>query len=710
MSLYNELKRRNVFRVAAAYVVIGWLILQVAEIVLGFIGAPEWVGKALIALLLLGFVPVLAIAWVFEVGPEGIRRDDGTNARDASPQARRLDVITLGAVVLVVILLAWQHLGSALQGPQQQASSAGDAVPPAAQPAQPAPEQARRPRLEPPPFEPLPGSIAVLPFTNRSAEPDTAYFVDGIHDDLLTQLARNSDLKVISRTSMMEYRDTTKNVRQIGEELGVATILEGAVQRAGQRVRINAQLIDTGTDAHLWADTFDRELTPENVFDIQSEIAVAIAGALGIALGSGELKDAGPAVPTSDGEAYDLFLKARASRDVATEPQIRERIKLYREALARDDQFALAMAELGREYTNLFWFISRRDEDREEGGRWIERAIATAPDNAQVRLARAEFLYRAHLDYDGALAELDRAAQDLPGSAETVELRGYILRRAGRVREMSEAIRSAVLLAPRNFTILQVAVENAWLVGDIEDAESWYRRLEALPDVPLVALSGYPEARLRILGDTEPLRTFLERNFGEAIDVDLATGSAAASFHSRYLAGEFPSLARQLEATSAEMIEDQFDLLPIELLRARVAWAQGDTAGVERHARAALEFIDELLAKYPSDYRAWVSRAEALAMLGETAAAQEGLGQAFAQQVPVRDVLIRSELLARAVLIRALSEPPELVAAALDEYLRLEIKYWHFDGLILHPYLKRYRDHPAFQALAAKHSRREAGS
>ena len=708
MSLYNELKRRNIFRVAAAYVVVGWLILQVAEIVLGFIGAPEWVGKALIALLLLGFVPVLAIAWVFEVSPEGIRRDDGTNARDASPQARRLDVITLSAVVLVVILLAWQHLGSALKGPQQETSNVTE-PPAAAVPAEPVQEQPRRPRLEPPPFEPLPGSIAVLPFTNRSAEPDTAYFVDGIHDDLLTQLARNSDLKVISRTSMMEYRDTTKNVRQIGEELGVATILEGAVQRAGKRVRINAQLIDTGTDAHLWADTFDRELTPENVFDIQSEIALAIARALGIALGSGELTDAGPAAPTSDGEAYDLFLKARANRDVVTEPQIRERIMLYRQALARDDQFALAMAELGREYTNLFWYISRRDEDREEGGRWIERAITTAPDDAQVRLARAEFLYRAHLDYDGALAELDRAAQGLPGSAETVELRGYILRRAGRVREMSEAIRSAVLLAPRNFTILQVAVENAWLVGDIEDAASWYSRLEALPDVPLIALSGYPEARMRILGDTEALRTFLERNFGDASDVDLATGSAAASFHARYLAGQFSTLARDLEATSVEMIEDQFDLLPIELLRGRVAWAQGDAAGAERHARAALEFLDGLLAKYPTDYRAWVSRAETLAMLGETAVAQEALEQAFAQQVPVRDVLIRSELLARAVLISALSDPPEKVAEALGEYLGLEMKYWHFDGLILHPYLKRHRDHPAFQALAAKYSRKEAG-
>jgi TolB-like protein len=317
--LWSELKRRNVFRVAAAYVVVGWLVLQVAEILLGFAGAPDWVGKALIALLLLGFVPTLALAWVFEVGPHGVRRDDGSSSRDASPQARRLDVITLGAVVFVVILLAWQHLGPAFTGAPVPGdrSSAGSARAPEPVSAPESPPQQPRPRLEPPPFEVLPGSIAVLPFTNRSAEPDTAYFVDGIHDDLLTQLARNSQLKVISRTSMMEYRDTTKNLRQIGEELAVAAILEGAVQRAGARVRINAQLIDTASDAHLWADTFDRELTPENVFDIQSEIAAAIAGALGRTLGANAAAPAvaDDAVPTRNAAAFDLYLRARSSSD-----------------------------------------------------------------------------------------------------------------------------------------------------------------------------------------------------------------------------------------------------------------------------------------------------------------------------------------------------------------------------------------------------------
>jgi TolB-like protein len=175
-------------------------------------------------------------------------------------------VVTLVAVVVLMALLAWQQLGTP---PSQESNATASSA-----------EVARAmPTAEP--LRALPGTVAVLPFTNRSAEPDTAYFVDGIHDDLLTELSRNGALTVISRTSVMEYRDTTKNLREIGEELGVAHVLEGAVQRAGQRVRINAQLIDAATDAHLWAETFDRELTPENIFEIQTEIATAIAQALG---------------------------------------------------------------------------------------------------------------------------------------------------------------------------------------------------------------------------------------------------------------------------------------------------------------------------------------------------------------------------------------------------------------------------------------------
>ncbi len=701
--LWAELKRRNVFRVAAAYIVVGWLILQVAEILLGFTGAPDWVGKALVALLLLGFVPALALAWVFEVSPEGIRRDDRTNPRDASPQARRLDVITLVAVVFVVILLAWQHLGPELTGTQ---SPDGETQLTAPEPVAAPPAARRRP--EPPPLEAPPGSIAVLPFTNRSAEPDTAYFVDGVHDDLLTQLARNGALRVISRTSMLEYRDTTKNLRQIGEELGVATILEGAVQRAGRRVRINAQLIDAASDAHLWADTFDRELTPENVFDIQSEIAAAIASALGSALGADAGAPADAAVPTRNAEAFDLYLRGRAVREDWAEGDIRARIELYRQALSHDGNFALAMAELGREYTNLFWFVSRRDADRAEGGRWIDRALALEPDNAQLRLARAEYLYRAHLDFEAALMELDRAAQGLPGSAATIALRGYILRRAGKSRETVEAMQSAALLAPRSRDILRTLVENGWLLGDLDTAMRWHERLVALPDLPPTDAMFYAHARLSVLGDPALLKVHLAEVSGRALQ-ETTSIFGAAQFIVPYLSRDFGGAGDALDAMPGEVVEDQFSLSPIALLRARLARAQQRPQPAARHAAAALLVLDGILAEHPDDYRALMARAQALAILGEAPAARESARRALAAPIPSRDMIVRAELRAQELSLLAMVGSTEELARAMDDYLQLEMKYWHFDGLMLDPVFDAHREHPAMRALAASYSRAGAG-
>lgn len=701
--LWAELKRRNVFRVAAAYIVVGWLILQVAEIMLGFTGAPEWVGKALIALLLLGLVPALALAWVFEVGPEGVRRDDGSNPRDVSPQARRLDVITLGAVVLVVALLAWEHLGPALSGTrdgsgERQTSAPAVTDPPAAQ----------RVRQEPPPFEAPPGSIAVLPFTNRSAEPDTAYFVDGIHDDLLTQLARNGGLTVISRTSMMEYRDTTKNLRQIGEELGVATILEGAVQRAGRRVRINAQLIDAASDAHLWADTFDRELTPENVFDIQSEIAAAISAALGQALGAAASASEQDRVPTRDPEAFDLYLRARAFRHDWEEEQIRERIALYRQALEHDLRFALAMGELGREFVNLYWFTTRRDADRAEGRRWLDRALALQPEDPQLRLAMAEYHYRAHLDYEAALKNLDLATRGLPGSAEAVSLRAYIMRRAGRTAATLDALHSAVLLDPRSGEVIRGLVETYWLTGNMEAALRWQEQLDALPDDHSTNRFWYPNARMQVLGDLEPIRrAFAADTPGTFTLVGAALGN---TFILAYFERDFDKAAAVLDSYEGDLSEDQFGLGIESLSRAYLERARGGEQAAAKAAGGALAVTDRILAEHPDDYRALMARAQALAIRGEGAAAREATRQALSQTIPTRDVVIRSEQRMRELLVLAMVADSTELAAAMDEYLQLEMKYWHFDGLMLDPVFDAHRNHPAIQALAAKYSRRGSGA
>jgi len=705
VSLWTELKRRNVFRIAAAYVVIGWLMLQVADIVLGFTGAPDWFGRALIALLVLGFVPVLALAWVFEVGPEGIRVDDGSTDRSAGPQARRLDVITLGAVVLVVLLMIGQHLGPALTAPESTTPSESDAVVETESQgaAEPPPRREQQPPPQPDPWAPPPGSIAALPLTNRSAVAENKYFVDGIHDELLTELARNANLTVISRTSVMEYAETTKNLREIGRELGVANILEGAVQRAGDQVRITVQLIDAATDAHIWAETYDRRLTPENLFAIQTDIATEIAATLGKQIAPAT-ETAERDAPTTSTEAYDLFLQARGQSTNFDKALIRKRISLYGQALELDPEFAAAMGELGREHINLYWYVTRRNEDRELGGEWIDRALTLQAGNPRLRLAKAEYHYRAHLDYDAALSQLDRAAGELSGSAEAIALRAYIKRRQDKPFEALELLQEAALLDPRSVEILASLAETYWLIGNLESAERWHRRVEALPADQFDAFSLLlSSARFFRLGEP-PAK--MSAASPEALAGQL-TFFAAEPFHWFVFFRDYDLADRYLDALAAATLTDQFAWYSAEILRARLAQARGNPEQARALAESDRARIESELQTYPDDYRIQMAHARALALLGRTDDARAAIERAQAQPVPQRDAMIASELAAQQLFILALIADSEEVADAVEAYLERDMRYWGFDGLILDPAFDRHREHPAFQALEVKYSRTE---
>ncbi len=680
MNLWGELKRRNVIRIAAAYVVFGWVLLQAADILLGFTGAPEWVGKALIALLVLGFIPALVIAWVFEVGPEGIRVDEGSQ-RTGGPQARRLDIVILGAVLLLMAMMVWRQVGGPAPTPDSTVTNPAPAI-----------EQLRAPA----------GSIAVLPFTNRSSEQDTAYFVDGVHDDLLTELARNPSLTVISRTSVLEYRDTTKNLREIGEELGVAHVLEGAVQRAGQRVRINAQLIDAATDAHLWAESFDRELTPENIFEIQTEIATAIARALGRALAGGA-EAATPRAPTQDARAYDLYLRARAGRFTWTPANIRERIAIYEEVVARDPQFAWAIAELGREHLNLFWYMTRRDADRDTARALLERALAIAPDDPQIQLAMAEYHYRAHLDYDAALAALARVEAHLPGSSELMSLRGFVLRRKGDVAGTLAALQTAARLDPRSLDVIRTLVETYWLIGDLEQLDRWHEHLAVLPDAEHWARSIPGYARFQRLGDPQ-------QYVGGRLDLDELDSSAFLDvrnevFWYSYLLRDFDRARAEIAAVDVPIFSDQFNVVPRPLMHAYLARALGQTNAVREQARAARAVLEEMLEEHPDDYRAWAATGEVRALLGDGRGAAEAIARAQANPLVQRDVLLQAEVHRIQVITLAMTADSTVVAAELERLLQREMNYWGYGGLILDPVFDAHRDHPTFKALAARYAR-----
>ena len=357
------------------------------------------------------------------------------------PKAKRIPLGAIAAgLVLIAALVAGSLIFSHRSAPQANA------------PATPAPSATA--------ISAIPAkSIAVLPFENLSSDKENAYFTDGVQDEILTDLAKIADLKVISRTSVMQYKTNVKrNLREIGQQLRVAHLLEGSVQRAGGEVRVNAQLIDARTDGHLWAQVYDRPL--DDVFAIQSEIAKAIADQLQAKLSPSE-KTAIERPPTSDVTAFDLYSRAKTllltlSFSAQAKPNLLQAVDLLSQAVARDPQFLLAYCQLGNAHDQLYFLgLDHTPARLALAETAVETALRLRPDAGEVHIARAENLYHGYFDYDGALAELDVARRTLPNDPRVFELTGYIRRRQGQYEEGLHNLERAMELDPRNFFTLQ---------------------------------------------------------------------------------------------------------------------------------------------------------------------------------------------------------------------------------------------------------------
>lgn len=421
MSFLDELKRRNVFRVAIAYIILSWLMAQVAELLLEAFGSPDWVLKTLLALFLVGFPFALFFAWAFEMTPEGLRKEKDVDRSQSitSQTGHKLDRSIIVVLILGLGYFAWDKFlnipVSSVESSQLVVANADD---------------------DTDSNLPTDNSIAVLPFDNRSSQQEDEFFTTGIHDDLLTQLAQISSLRVISRTSVMQFKNTSKSIREIAELLGVATILEGGVQRAGNQVRINMQLIDAATDTHLWAQTYDRELTANNIFTIQSEIATAVTQAMRATLSPADqtrITD----VPTQNMEALEEYFKGRAELDQRTLPAIESARMRFERARRLDSGFALALA--GEAQTIMFQSDSSYGdipeiESNAMARPLLERALQRAPNDPQV-LA----VYGLLEGRDGNIStELDYYARSLalnPSSGEVLNWNRMALSRDGQIKE-----------------------------------------------------------------------------------------------------------------------------------------------------------------------------------------------------------------------------------------------------------------------------------
>ena len=441
MSLFNELKRRNVFRVGIAYAVVAWLVMQFADVVLNNITAPGWVFQAIMLLLAIGFPIVLVFAWAFEMTPEGLKKErDIDRSESIAPRTgRKLDRTIIVFMALALAYFAFDKFSTEV--PQDSVESVRTV---------PAGETDGEDRSPGTPVERSQDdkSVAVLPFAFRSNDPEDQFFAEGMHDDLLTQLAKIGSLKVISRTSVMEYKDTTKKIPQIAEELSVSTIVEGGVQRSGSRIRVNAQLIDAQTDEHLWAETYNRELTAENLFDIQAEIARAIAQALHATL-SPEEEASINRVLTKNLEAWESYQRAARMEQKQDSASMKIGVTEVDRAIELDPTFAAAWSLKATLLLQQYWFYDTDPATRDSARDAIQSGRMIDPTLPELDIAEGYYHYWGYRDYAKALPFMQRASAALPNSTRAHVARAYVLRRTGDWEGALAAMRRATELDPR---------------------------------------------------------------------------------------------------------------------------------------------------------------------------------------------------------------------------------------------------------------------
>ena len=559
---FFELKRRKVYRVAIAYTVAAWLVAQVVTQIFPVFEVSQWALRSMIVLLIAGFPIALILAWAFDITPEGIKRTDDVDPAQA--QTRRAEAI----------------------------------------PAK---------------------SIAVLPFENLSDDPENAYFADGVHDDILSSLAKISDLKVISRTSVRQYKEGARNLREIAQALGVAHILEGTVRRAGNRVRVNAQLINAQTDAHIWGDTFDREL--KNLFALQSELAERITEALRANLSAQE-RASMRIHPTSDLAAYELFLRARDLfrwSGVGDPLENGEKaLRLIDQAVARDPQFALAYSLGSRLNAELYWFGHDRSRARLNNARAAaDVALRLQPDLGDAHLALAFFHYYGYRDYKQARIEIEIAQRATPNDAEIWDGAGAIDRREGRWNEAIANFEKARYLDPRNLSVISNLAET--LIAMRRYAEAQHAIDNALLVNPNAHLFSIARASidLKTSGDTAPLRGALS-----AIPRDFDPGGAVATVEIRLslMERDFEKAARMLATSAHDRFADSgfggtagmIDgyTFPKSWYEGLVARAQGNIDMAQHAFEEAGRVVKADLAQWPDDMKAIMMSALIHAALG----------------------------------------------------------------------------------------------
>ena len=660
---FEEVKRRKVYRVAAAYIIAAGGIIQLASATFPAWELPNWALRLVILLVLVGFPIALILAWAFDFTAQGIRATPDT----AAPRTRRRrNIIMLIATGVVISAATGFFL---------------------------------LPRVS---AHKVDKSIAVLPFENLSDEKENAYFADGIQDDLLTNLSKIGDLKVISRTSVMPYRGKASNLREIGKALGVGTILEGSVRRIGNRVRVNVQLINAENDEHIWAEDYDRELT--DVFAIQTDLAQKIATELRAKLSPSE-KAQMEHKPTENGEAYLAFVQAHDLSCSYEDPaKLKQSEQLYQRAVDLDPNFALAFAR----YSQLeSWMVhdgDRSPERRSKARSLAERALQLQPDLPEAHLALGFSYYYGDNDYESALREFQIAQRGLPNESEVYLALGAIQRRQGKWAESTANLEKSATLNPkdtwplqqltfnyamqRNFDTANKTIDRAlelnpngiglWemkvklAIGEKGDFSAYAPTLEKLKSLPMSR-----EERLKIVGAQAELLLF-QRKYQQVLQL-------AESFPDDSLAAVPDSLAGKYFAIGVAQK------------------GLGDDAAARTAFVKAKKVFEEQLTQKPEDPGLHVQLAKVLACLGEKNAAIIEGQQAIDLRPESKDAFDGPRITEHVAEVYAILGDNARAIELLDGLLSRATGVT-LQNLKVNPAWDLIRSDPAFQALFVKYA------
>jgi TolB-like protein/Tfp pilus assembly protein PilF len=705
MSLIAELKRRNVFRVGVAYAIVAWLLLEVASVIFPGLHLPDWTLTFLIVLVVAGFPLALIVAWAFELTPEGIKRETDVDPAESVRHStgRKLDFAIIGLLAVALIFVVVDNY--ILEAEPEQASVAREK------------------------------SIAVLLFDNLSEDTATQPFTNGIHDDILTQISKIRALKVVARTSM-ERLDPNLSVPEIGTKLGVATVLEGGVQRSGDRIRINVQLIDCKTEAHLWAETYDRKLTAGNIFSIQSEIARTVAGALRAKL-SPEEQDRLATIPTENLDAYEAYLLGEQRIAEETAASLAEATAYFQQAIELDPTFALAYVGLADAYQWQVWRgglpleetlakaqtavdkalelddqlgeayntlagIQHSRNDLEGAEATYQRALELNPNYAAAYYGYGDLLTVNLGRYEEALA-LHRKALELdPFSGNYISSVGADLHALGRFDEALAEYERALEVDPAYPWSYRGIGEHHWFVsGQLDNAVVWFRKAIALdPGNP--RHSAFLGWLFLDLGDLDRAKYWIERSI-ELGPEDFFPNLAMELLHlyrgDLSTALEYGRRAFESEGGSLWVLElSSFEPVVVHEMR----------AGRYLEARAAFEKIAPELLNEDSpkinvrNYQAAIDLALILSKTGEQQQADrllEGSLQ-YIQRIP--RLGLYGYGIADAQIYALKGEKQKALVAirqAIEEGWR---GYWWWYYLKLDPILESLHDEPGFQAIVAE--------